>query len=118
MAIPDYQSVMLPLLSIGSDGKEHQMREVIKALADEFQLTDAERAELLPSGNRVFENRVYWARTYLKKAGLLRNPKWGYWQITERGTRVLTERPAVINVQLLKQFPEFVEYYTGKKPST
>jgi restriction system protein len=118
MAIPDYQSVMLPLLSTAADGKEHQMREVIKKLADEFQLTDAERAELLPSGNHVFENRVYWARTYLKKAGLLANPRWGCFQITDRGRNVLAQRPANVNISFLKQFPEFLEYYsTGRKSS-
>jgi restriction system protein len=118
MAIPDYQSVMLPLLSVAADGKEHRMRDVVKNLAEQFQLTDTERAELLPSGNNVFENRVYWARTYLKKAGLLQNPRWGYFQITDRGRRVLAQRPAAVNVDFLKQFPEFMEYYTGKKPSS
>jgi len=110
--------VMLPLRSYASDGKEHQMREVIKHLADEFQLTDAEKAELLPSGNAVFDNRVYWARTYLKKAELLQNPRWGYLKITDRGQSVLARKPANINVTFLKQFPEFFEYYTGKKPTT
>ena len=117
MPIPDYQSVMLPLLNVAADGVEHQMRELISTLADRFQLSESERAELLPSGNNVFDNRVYWARTYLKKAGLLQNPRWGHVQITERGCKILAQNPSTVNVDFLKQFPEFVEYYTGKKPS-
>jgi restriction system protein len=117
MAIPDYQSVMLPLLSCAADGKEHQVREAINNLADQFQLTDGERKELLPSGNAVFDNRVYWARTYLKKAGLLQNPRWGYLQITDRGRTALAKKLERIDVKFLKQFPEFLEYYSGKKPA-
>lgn len=115
MAIPDYQTVMLPLLSAAADGNEHRMREAIKSLADQFQLTDTERAELLPSGNVVFDNRVHWARTYLKKAGLIESPRWGYFQVTEQGKAALAKKPATIDLDFLKQYPEFVEYYTGKK---
>lgn len=71
MAIPDYQTVMLPLLKLASDDKEHQIREAVNMLADQFKLTEAERKETLPSGGAIFDNRVGWARTYLKKAGLL-----------------------------------------------
>jgi restriction endonuclease Mrr len=72
MAIPDYQSAMLPLLRYAADGQEHFVREAIEELADQFQLTDQERKELLPSGRQAtFDNRVGWARTYIKKAGLL-----------------------------------------------
>ncbi len=72
MAIPDYQTVMLPLLKFLADGVEHSLREAIDALADEFSLTEAERTEMLASGQQaIFNNRVGWARTYLKKAGLL-----------------------------------------------
>lgn len=72
MAIPDYQSVMLPLLKFLADGTEHSLREAIDSLADEFSLSEAERTEMLASGQQaIFNNRVGWARTYLKKAGLL-----------------------------------------------
>ncbi|MCZ8161396.1 MAG: winged helix-turn-helix domain-containing protein [Microcystis sp. LE19-196.1B] len=73
--IPDYQSLMLPLLKFVSDGQEHKYRDLIESLAFEFQVTDEERKELLASGNQaIFDNRVGWAKTYLKKAGLLDSP--------------------------------------------
>ena len=76
MPIPYYQSVMLPLLKIAADGKEHHVRNAINTLSDQFKLTEEERKELLPSGvDRIFDNRVGWARTYLKKAGLNRLPE-------------------------------------------
>ena len=84
MAIPDYQTVMLPLLKLTSDGKEHQIREAVNTLADQFKLTEAQRKETLPSGGGIFDNRVGWARTYLKKAGLLSYPKRTHFQITDR----------------------------------
>ena len=68
--IPDYQSLMLPLLKLVSDGQEHKYRDLIESLAIEFEVTDEERKELLASGNQaIFDNRVGWAKTYLKKAG-------------------------------------------------
>lgn len=115
MAIPDYQSIMLPLLKFTSDEKEHSLRETIEALADEFNLTDEERKELLPSGQQAaFDNRVGWARTYLKKAGLLESTKRGYFQVTERGLEVLGQNPPEINTAFLRQFPEFVEFQTPR----
>ena len=70
--IPDYQSIMLPLLKYAEDKKEHHIRDAIEGLADEFNLTEEERKEHLPSGlQAIFNNRVAWANTYLKKAGLL-----------------------------------------------
>ena len=76
MSIPDFQSVMLPLLQYAGDGKEHSLRDAITFLADVFNLSDEERKELLSSGQQaVFDNRVGWARTHLKKAGLLESPK-------------------------------------------
>ncbi|HET7087787.1 MAG TPA: winged helix-turn-helix domain-containing protein, partial [Anaerolineae bacterium] len=111
MAIPDYQSIMLPLLKYASDGKEHSLRETIEALADEFQLTDDERRNLLPSGQQtIFDNRVGWARTYLKKAGLLETTRRGYYRITKRGQDVLRQNLTEINTAYLKQFAEFIEF--------
>jgi restriction system protein len=115
MAIPDYQSVMLPLLNLAADGNEHRFRDAISKLADEFQLSDEERKETLPSGGRIFDNRVGWARTYLKKAGLLSYPKRLFIQITDRGRNLLSERPERIDVKLLRQFPEFMEFQAPKK---
>jgi restriction system protein len=117
MAIPDYQSVMLPLLKIAADGNEHNTRETITALADQYGLTDAERKQMLASGlATVFDDRFGWARYYLKRAGLLQNPRRSYFQITERGKAVLQQNPATIDVKLLRQFPEFEEFYNPKKP--
>src|SRR5258708_723782 len=119
MTIPDFQTVMLPLLKIGSDGNEHHIREAINSLAAQFKLSDAELKELLPSGvDFVFDNRVGWARTYLKKAGLIQYPRRGYFQITDRGRKVLEEKPAKINISFLRQFPEFLDFQAAKKPSS
>ena len=86
MAIPDYQRVMLPLLRFAADGEEHSLREAIEELADQFDLSEDERKELLPSGGQAtFDNRVGWARTYMKKAGLLESPRRGYFKITDSG---------------------------------
>jgi restriction system protein len=116
MAIPDYQTIMLPLLKYLSDVKEHHIRETIDALALQFGLTSEERKELLPSGQQyTFDNRVGWARTYMKKAGLIESTRRGYFKITEKGLKVLDEVPEEINVRFLKKFPEFVEFQTLKR---
>jgi restriction system protein len=108
MPIPDYQAIMLPLLRYLADGVEHSLRESIEALADEFHLLDSERRLLLPSGQQeVFDNRVGWARTYMKKAGLVRTTRRGFFQITDRGMTVLKENPPKIDVRFLDQFDEF-----------
>ncbi|MCO5069372.1 MAG: restriction endonuclease [Kiritimatiellae bacterium] len=111
MLIPDYQACMLPLLRFAGDGQEHQLKDAIASLAGEFSLTEEEKNEFLPSGQQpVFTNRVGWARTYLKKAGLLSSPRRGYFQITDRGKSVLEEKPNEINQKYLERFPEFVEF--------
>jgi restriction system protein len=111
MAIPDYQSCMLPLLKFYADGQEHTFREAVEALAREFKLTDQERREMLPSGQQeVFDNRVGWARTYMKKAGLIESPKRGVHRITQRGLDVLKTNPDRIDVSFLDQFQEFKEF--------
>ncbi|MCX7596634.1 MAG: winged helix-turn-helix domain-containing protein [Fischerella sp.] len=118
MAIPDFQKIMLPLLQYASDEQEHSLREAIEALADEFKLSNEERKELLPSGQQaIFDNRVGWAKTYLKKAGLLEAPKRGFLKITERGAKVLNQAPLVINLEFLEQFPEYVQFKNAKKSS-
>jgi len=120
MAIPDYQSMMLPLLEIAADGKVHRFRETVESLATYFGLSESERRELLPSGKQpTFDNRVGWARTYMAKAGLLDSPKRGLFQITERGRAVLREKPETVNVQYLERFEEFVNFrqLRREKPS-
>lgn len=116
MAIPDYQSIMLPLLELLSDSKEHTFREMVELLSSKFKLTDEERKELLPSGQQaIFDNRVGWARTYLKKAALIESPRRGVNQITKRGLNALAQKIDKIDVKYLEQFPEFVEFKTAKK---
>jgi restriction system protein len=116
--IPDYQTLMLPLLKAVADGKEYKVNDVIETLANEFNLTEDERKELLPSGTAfVFSNRVGWTRTYLKKAGLLNAPKRGIINITERGKNTLSENVQEINVNYLSQFPEFIEFKLAKGES-
>jgi len=114
--IPDYQSIMLPLLEFISDGKEYKMRNVTDELAIKFGVTEEEQKELLPSGVApVFYNRTAWAKTYLKKAGLIDRPKQGIVVISKRGLDVLKKKPSSINVKFLKQFSEFVEFQTSKR---
>jgi restriction system protein len=129
MAIPDFQSIMLPLLAFAGDQKEHSLRQTIEALAEQFRLSHQERTELLPSGRQAtFHNRVGWARTYLTKAGLLEATRRGHFRITSRGLEVLGQNPAAINIASLRQFPEFLAFQrtareeavepSGEPPST
>ena len=111
MALPDYQTCMLPFLRFLDDGQEHSLRDTEEALAQHFKLDPSERAELLPSGQQgVFKNRLGWARTYMKKAGLLAAPKRGVFKITERGLQALASNPARIDARYLEQFPEFLDF--------
>lgn len=116
MAIPDYQTIMLPLLKFVADQKEHSVHEAVKYLANEFNLSDDDRKEMLPSGQQeVFLNRVGWARTYMKKAGLLESPKRGIFIITERGKKVLASNPSKIDNRLLTNYDEFKEFKKKKR---
>jgi restriction system protein len=112
MAVPDYQSVMLPLLQFAArKGTEISTSEAVEALATELGLTEDDLKELLPSGiQSTFVNRVGWASTYMKKAGLLKATRRGFYQITDRGKDLLKKQPKTINVKLLKQYPEFLEF--------
>lgn len=114
MAIPDFQSVMRPVLAAVSSGPL-MLSEVRERVADEFQLSEDERNERLPSGKQtVINNRVGWARTYLNKAGLLSIPSKGLVQITERGREVLANGPERITVGWLKRYPEFADFHTAR----
>lgn len=116
MAIPDYQKIMLPLLQLCSDGKEHSLRGAIDELGSQFGLRSEEMRELLPSGVQpIFYNRVGWAKTYMVKAGLLSVPRHGHFNITERGMSAVREKPDRIDVKYLGQFPGFIEFHPGVK---
>jgi restriction system protein len=111
MAVPDFQSLMLPLLKLLGDGREIRFSDAVEALADEFGLSEDERAQMLPSGrDRLIRNRVGWARTYLGKAGLLRAARRGFLQITDPGREVLASNPGRVDMKFLERFPEFLQF--------
>ena len=114
--IPTFQEIMLPLLKYLVDGKEHSYSEIVESLSTHFRLTDEEQRELLPSGTQpIFRNRVGWARTYLKHAGLISSPRRAYVQITPRGKELLKEDPTKITVNLLNRYDEFKEFRNRKR---
>ncbi|MHB9149123.1 MAG: restriction endonuclease [Thermoleophilia bacterium] len=108
MSIPDYQTLMLPVLAAAGDAEEPDASELRESLAALFQLTEEDRNTLLPSGRqRTFDNRVHWAIFYLKKALLLESPRRGVYRITGRGQQALKEKPDHIDNAFLSRFPEF-----------
>ena len=118
MPIPDYQTLMLPLLKLAADGEVHSKRDAVNELAVQFGVSEEERKELLPSGKQeIFDNRVGWSRTYLKKALLIDYVQRGQFQITERGKNVLAENPKRIDNAFLSRFPEFIEFQRPARPA-
>jgi len=114
--IPKYEKIMLPFLKCLADGKEHSLSETHDELADQFGLTDEELRELLPSGRQpIFRNRVGWARTYLKKAGLLTSPKRAHFKISDEGIALLNENPQEITSKFLTRYEEFVAFQSIKR---
>jgi restriction system protein len=119
MPTPDFQSIMLPLLHVLSDGREWRMRDVTEALATRFDLSPAERAEMLPSGQQtLFSNRVAWAKTHLKAAGLLLNPTRGKVSLSDEGRRVLATNPDGINCRFLRQYPTYLDLVKPRSEET
>lgn len=116
MPIPDYQKLMLPLLKLLANGQELHFSPLVNILSDEFNLSDEERKQLLPSGQMTtIKSRSGWARTYLKKAGLIEQPKRGYVKITARGLEVLEKNLVQIDNKFLEQFPEFIAFRDAGK---
>ncbi|MEP7272413.1 MAG: DUF262 domain-containing protein [Acidobacteriota bacterium] len=115
MAVPDFQSLMLPLLRLTGDAEVHTLAEAVDRLAQEFQLSENDRRELVPSGTDVrFNNRLRWAAMYLKKSGLLRAVARGRFQLTDRGREVLANPPASIDISFLEsRFPELLQFRKG-----
>lgn len=119
MSIPDFQTLMLPLLHHLADGAEHNNQETLISLAKEFNLTDGELAQLLPSGNQtVFRNRVAWAKAHFKRAGLIESSRRGIYRITDRGREVLARKPERIDLKFLDQFPGHREFRGTSKIET
>ena len=118
--IPDYQTLMLPLLKFIQDGQIHNTQDTVTHLAKEFKLTEEELNEWLPSKKqKTFSNRVYWAKAYLKMADAIENISKGLFKITERGMEILKKNPSSIDVKyLIKKYPDFenkVNSYRYKK---
>jgi restriction system protein len=108
---------MLPLLELLADGQDHRLRDLVQSVADRFELSDKERTEMLPSGQQtMISNRVGWAKTYLKKAGLLANPVRGIVQITDDGKTLLRHKPARIDNELLRKYGSFADFYKKTAP--
>ncbi|OAM52219.1 restriction endonuclease [Methylovorus sp. MM2] len=119
MAIPDFQTLMLPVLKFVADKKQYVLKDVVESLAFQFNLTDEDRSELLPSGSAfTFNNRVAWAASYLKKALLISRPRRGCIEITDRGLTVLKTNPEYINMKFLEQFPEYLEFKNSTSSET
>lgn len=109
--IPDYQTLMLPVLRHAAGG-ECRVGPVAEKIADEFGLTPAEREEMLPSGRqRVLNNRIHWAKFYMTKAGLIVSPARGRFLASEAGRALLAGHPTRIDVALLETIPAFADYY-------
>jgi len=117
MAIPDYQTFMLPVLRIGAMG-ECTVRDATEQLGNEFELTGEEKFQILPGGSNLLNGRVGWAITYLVQAGLLERPKRGYFKATERGEQVLKSNPETIDNEFLGQFDEFQSFIKRKTGRT
>jgi restriction system protein len=114
VSIPDYQSLMLPVLKLASDGAEHRISDVVDSLAEQLKLSDSEREELLPSGKQpIFNNRVHWAKTYLAQAKLLIGTRRAFFKITDRGRATLAENVSRIDAKYLRRFPEFNSFVAG-----
>lgn len=110
MPIPDFQTLMLPVLRASSDG-EVRITDVVERLADIFALSSDERSQLLPSGRQTtFANRVHWAKSYLGKAGLVELTRRAHFRITDRGREVLSAPPDRIDIKFLSRYPEFERF--------
>jgi restriction system protein len=119
MAVPDFQSFFKPLLEIAGDGKEHSMKEARELIAKRMNITEEDLKEILPSGTQTkFDNRIAWAKSYFVQAKVLESPRRGYFRITERGQDLLRKGHDRIDVKLLNQYPEFVEFHTVKNAPT
>lgn len=113
MPIPDYQSLMLPVLRYAAEG-EQRVPDLADRIAKNLGLSEEEREELLPSGRqRVLHNRVHWAKFYMSKAGLIDSPARGRFKASEAGKRFLAGNPGRLDTQTLMQMPEFAEFYAG-----
>jgi restriction system protein len=118
MAVPDYQTLMLPVLRIAAHG-ETRVPDVVEQIANEFKLTPQERDQLLPSGRqRLLHNRIHWAKFYMSKAGLITSPRRGRFVASESGRTLLASNPARIDVSRLLEYPSFQEFYRASQTTS
>ncbi|BCH33271.1 restriction endonuclease [Mesorhizobium sp. L-8-10] len=118
MTIPDYQALMLPVLRIAAAGAT-RVPEASDKIADQLGLSEPEREEMLPSGRqRILHNRIHWAKFYMSKAGLIDSPSRGVFKASEAGNALLARNPASIDVETLKAYPAFVEFYAASKEAS
>lgn len=116
MPIPDFQTIMAPLLRHLDDGRERGNQETLDELARHFGVTEEERTTLLPSGRApLFMNRVAWAKTHLKAAGLIESPRRALYRITPRGREVLAQHPDRVDLRILRTFPEYLEFRSNRR---
>jgi restriction system protein len=116
MPIPDFQSLMRPLLEAHADGKEHLNRDLVAQLGEQFGLTEEERREMLPSGGaRLFDNRIGWAKSHITQAGLLISPRRAISVITDRGREALRIHPERIDLSVLNGFEGYREFRNRRK---
>ena len=116
MPIPDFQSLMRPLLEAHADGKEHLNRDLVAQLGEQFGLTEEERREMLPSGGaRLFDNRIGWAKSHITQAGLLISPRRAISVITDRGREALRIQPERIDLRVLNGFEAYREFRNRRK---
>ena len=114
--IPDFQTIMLPLLEYYRDNEVHSTSDTVEYISNAFNLSEEQKNQLIPSGlQTTIYNRVIWARTYLKKAGLLESTERSFCRITKRGLDVLNKKPEKIDMKFLEQFPEYIEFKNLKK---
>lgn len=117
MTVPDFQTLMLPLLQLAADQQPHTTSEAIEAIVQHFNLSETDRKELLPSGRQTrLSNRVGWALTHLRKALILESQGRGRFAITARGLQVLQDKPEAINLRFLNQFPEHIDFRKKAEP--
>ena len=118
MPVPTYEIIMLPALRYLGDGKEHTLKDVVGAMSEKFSLSEEEKVQKLKSGQTVMYNRTAWALMYMSRARLLENPRRGVLQITERGMEIVRKNQILLNVAMLMQYPEFLDFRNKKKASS
>ena len=119
MAVPDFQTMMLPFLRLAENRKEYSSRDVSAFLAKHYNLSEEEIAERVPSGQQTkLTNRISWIFIHLERAKLIEKTRRGFYKISVRGLNLLSQNPSRIDLKVLQQFPEYVEFKkrkSGKK---